>query len=374
VRGRWRAVVFALVPVVLFLGVAEIVLRGTHLFGARLSWSRPDDVIGYRYVPGRDFWHDKENDHPISGRMNRWGWRDRDRPLEKPDGTYRVALLGDSQVEALPVEMDSTFWSLAAVELARRGLSVDLMNFGRSSMTQTEQLLVLESDALRFSPDAVLLVFVPVNDVEDVRPATARSSLRPFYRVADDGTLTLDTSFRDSRAYRVKVFLNPWKERSALVSLALERWNLWRQARRPPPGERPERIEGALTLCTDRPDSAFVKSYRLNRILLGEIASRCREEGIPFGIVCSNWIYEADQIRRFRGMDSSFDPDYFENDLAALADSLGISFVGVQSTFRRDHAAHGEPLTWGHWNYRGHRIVAGLLADEIARVLAARDG
>jgi hypothetical protein len=269
------------------------------------------------------------------------------------------------------VEIDSTFWSIAEAKLADRGLAVDFLNFGRASMTQTEELLVLESDAWRFAPDLVVVVFVPVNDVGDVRRATTSSRLRPFYELGPDGSPALDTSFRDGRAYRIKVLLNPLKERSALVSLALERWNLWRQTRRPPPGERPDRIEGALTLCTATPDPAFVKSYRLNRLLLAEIASRCRAKRVPFAIVCSNWMYEADAIRKYRAMDPSFDSDFFERDLRALADSLGAGFVGVQSAFRRDYEEHGQRLTWGHWNYRGHRLVADLLAAEVSACLAA---
>jgi hypothetical protein len=370
VSGRWKPIVFTVAAIALFLVPVEMLLRATHLFGARLSWSRPDDVLGYRYVPHREFWDDDENDHPISGRMNSWGWRDRERPLEKPEGVRRVALLGDSQVEALQVEIDSTFWSIAGVELADRGLAVDFLNFGRASMTQTEQLLVLESDALRFAPDLVFVVFVPVNDVGDVRRATTGSRIRPFYEVAADGSLALDTSFREGRSYRIKAWMNPLKERSALVSLALERWNLWRQTRRPPLGERPNRIEGALTLCTATPDPAFAKSYRLNRILLAEIAARCKARNVPFAIVCSNWMYEAEAIAKYRAMDPSFDADFFETDLAQLADSLGAGFVGVQTAFRRDYEEHGQRLTWGHWNYRGHRVVAELLAEEVSACLA----
>ena len=141
---RFRNIALNLVLGLAALTVAAAVVEGflriTHFAGARMAWTQPDDRVGWRFTPGREYWHFKENDHPISGRINTLGWRDVERSRDRQAGVLRVAVLGDSFVEALQVELDSTFCRIAERELARRlDRPVEVMNFGRSGTTTSEQ-------------------------------------------------------------------------------------------------------------------------------------------------------------------------------------------------------------------------------------------
>ena len=106
------------------------------------------------------------------------------------------------------------------------------MSFGRSGMTQTEQWVILERDVMQFDPDLVIIVFLPINDIDEVSPATADELLRPFFHVTDTGALELDTGFTRQRPYFLKRMVNPFKQHSALVSLGVERYTLLRRSRR----------------------------------------------------------------------------------------------------------------------------------------------
>ena len=86
-----------------FILTLELVLRATHLFGARISYSEPDPILGWRHTPKSKYWFYEENDHPITGRINSYGWRDKEWSLKKPENVYRIAVLGDSMVEAFQV-------------------------------------------------------------------------------------------------------------------------------------------------------------------------------------------------------------------------------------------------------------------------------
>ena len=123
----------------------------------------------------------QENDHPITGTINRFGWRDVNWPIRKPKGTIRIAILGDSFVEAIQVEDDSTFESLSKRALIGAEGRGEVMNFGRSGYTQSEELLVLQRDVLRFDPDVVVLFFFPGNDITDMARRTAPNRQRPFF-------------------------------------------------------------------------------------------------------------------------------------------------------------------------------------------------
>ena len=58
-------------------------------------------------------------DQPLT--INRWGMRDRDYPLAKPGGTYRIALLGPSHVMGSGVADGQTFADYLEEELNEGG-------------------------------------------------------------------------------------------------------------------------------------------------------------------------------------------------------------------------------------------------------------
>ena len=374
-RGLSLNIALALGALLVAVLLLEVFLRVTHFAGARIAWTQPDDRIGWRFTPGHDYWHFKENDHPISGTINRMGWRDVERTREKPPGTLRVAVIGDSFVEALQVELDSTFCRIAERDLTERlGRPVEVMNFGRSGTTTSEQLLILESDVLPCDPDIVTLLFVPDNDIADIAPATALDPMRPFYRERSDGTLELDTSFSQTRSFRTRRRINALKQRSALVSLAATRYNLARQARRQGEiGPRPGSLPAHLTLCTDTPDRTYAENFSLNRRLLSEIASSCERAGVPLLLMCGPTAYRADDIERWRSLNSTFEPGAIESELSAWATSHGAAFIGLQALFLADHAVRGIDLTWSHLNYAGHRVAAGALFEVVAGGLSAAE-
>ena len=369
-RVRAAAKNLALFAVSLFLVFVaiEVVLRTTHLFNARLSFTQPDRLIAWSFTPGREYWAAYENDHPIVGRINSHGWLDRERAMEKPDGVFRVAVLGDSFVEAMQVELDSTFLAIAERKLGRKGARVELLNFGRSDATTTEEILILERDANRFDPDLVVLCFWPRNDIDDVNPATATNPLRPYVKLMDDGKLELDASFTETAEFKRKLYINPFKQRSALISLLAVRYNVWKRARRwQALGAVSDTlsIREELTLCTATPDPVFAANYALCKRIAEEIEDICQRRDAGFLFVCLADVYDPARAAEFRALDSTFNEDFFDEDLSQWAASRGIDYLGMQRPFRERLAATGEELHWAHWNYAGHRLAARVLAEAI---------
>jgi len=110
----------------------------------------------------------------------------------------------------------------------------------------------------------------------------------------------------------------------------------------------PASITGFLSLCTSDPDEAYSKNYELNKILLREIAGICKSEGIEFvRVVLDNDAYLPVVEERYRKIDSTFDPCFFEVDLRVYSEEQGIGLIGLQSIFRKDYGTHGKELYWG---------------------------
>ena len=363
-----KRLLLVVVSLVVVCGVLEVVLRTTHLFHARLSWTEPDRDIGWRFTPGREYWFFGENDHAITGRINAMGWRDRERTVAKPAGTFRIAVLGDSYVEAFQVEQDSTF--VARAERAFKQShppafnDVEVMNFGRSGMSPTEESIVLQRDVLPCHPDAVLLLFTPHNDIADVNRATAADKERPFPGPERNGSdvIVFDKSFVQQRGFRMREAINPLKQHSALVSLVVERYNAARFARAQQHVRDAAALSPEQSLCTAHPDSVFAKNYMVCKKLIETMAMACRGQGILFELASVPLVYEDSAVARAQKIDPAFDPGFFDDDLGALAEAGGFVYVPLTAAFAARSRA-GANLQWTHWNYRGHRAAFETLLN-----------
>jgi len=383
IRGLIKNIFFSSIIFLIFLCFLEILLRSTHLFNARISFSEPDPILAWRFTPGHTYWGKKENDHTVTGRINSYGWRDKEWAIKKPINTYRIAVLGDSYVEAFQVESDYTFLALTERQLNEKyKLKVELMNFGRGGYTQTEELLVLKNEVVKFSPDMVVLFFFPVNDIKDVSRETAGNLIRPFYNVSKNGKLILDTSFVEKREFKIKCLINWFKQHSALISLLCERYNSYKmqkQARAESMTDAKrkktiqKKIEGYLSICTDKPAARYLRGYQLNKILIKAMWKYCKDKEIRFMLVTIDTpVYIPGEEKKYKLIDPTFDANFFEDDLKSFAKSINIEYLGLQRIFRQSFENKGIPLHWehGHWNYEGHKIVANALIDKIISILS----
>jgi hypothetical protein len=353
-----------------FLLGLEVLLRTTHVFGARISWSEPHEIYGWRFAPKAEYWNRPPEGGRSSGWINSYGWRDVEWSLNNQPGVYRVAVVGDSYVEAFQVEVAETFLKIAESILATQGYKVELMNFSRSGFTTTEELLVIRDEVLKFSPDLIALFFYPPNDIRDVSKDLSPETLRPFF-LYDDGVsdLYLDTSFTEDSSFRLKKMINPLKRNSALVSLATERYQLFRERAREPLFDNDCSIKGYLTLATANPNPAYSRAFDLNKRLIGEIARIVKPQREMMLVTINSPGWKSTDAECLRSKDATFDPFYFDDELSALASAKKITHLGLQREFRKDWEKNPRELHWGHWNYEGHELVAALLADKIANLV-----
>ena len=161
-----------------------------------------DYYRGFALRPGVEGTYRREGTSYV--RINSDGLRDREHAKTKPANTVRIALLGDSFVEAMHVPMEQTFWRLLGPKLeackAFDGRQVEIINFGVSGYGTTQELITLRQKVWDYSPDIVVLAFTIFNDVYDnFRPLNGTEQV-PYF-VYQDGHLVYDASFRDSPKY-----------------------------------------------------------------------------------------------------------------------------------------------------------------------------
>lgn len=94
-----------------------------------------------------------------SFRTNSVGLRDREYPVEKPMGVFRIAVLGGSYAVGVGVEIEDTFHSVLERAL-NQGYSsprFEIINFAMGGYLPTQLTSVLRHRALRYQPDLVLV-------------------------------------------------------------------------------------------------------------------------------------------------------------------------------------------------------------------------
>jgi hypothetical protein len=126
------------------------------------------------YAPGAEliFRYDSnprgtfDDDNSLTSRLNNHGFRGRDVSKKKPEGVFRIMVVGDSFTFGEGVRLEDTF--VARLEgILRDGPmpAVEVLNFGIGSWGARSEYFYLVKEGLQFEPDLVLLVFTP-NDAE----------------------------------------------------------------------------------------------------------------------------------------------------------------------------------------------------------------
>lgn len=196
-------VLVALVLVELFLRyVQPPEVRVDRIYN--VLYLEPDPLVGWKHPANFDFqWRGFSNgcvefDVPVS--MNSYGFRDTAWSLEKPDNLVRIALLGDSHIEALQVPHEETAGQvlqqkLNASPLAAAGTQFEVMNFGVSNYSVSQYQLVYDAYARQFQPDYVVIYVAYFHMVRStlrvpgLGPNYPQLEIRPTYTLDDEGEL-----------------------------------------------------------------------------------------------------------------------------------------------------------------------------------------
>jgi hypothetical protein len=182
-----------------FLAVAACtigVLLGLELFLRVAGYQArdpygPDPVLGWTRRPALD--------------VNAAGVRDRRTLIHKAEDVYRIAVLGDGYTEAMDLPVNQTYWRLLPKHLEECGFQpgrrVEVLNFAVAGYSTAQAYVMLETRAIRYAPDLVLLQFA-ADDVRENSFALADRKDRPFFMLEPGGGLRFDDAFATAPDFR----------------------------------------------------------------------------------------------------------------------------------------------------------------------------
>jgi rhodanese-related sulfurtransferase len=239
---------------------------------------------------------------------NRWGMRDQDYELQRPADTYRVALLGPSNVMGWGVGDGETFEALLESRLNRESngtpfAKYEILNFGVQGYQPPQQLAALDK-ALAFDPTAVFYV------------ATGRESSRAARYLVEAVQKRIEIPYPALQAVVAKAVLDPG-------------------------------MDEATALRRIAPFHAEI----LTAVYQG-IAEQCRSRGIV-----PVWIF-LPQVRQGRWQEET-------PEMLRIAQAAGFVMVDLGDIYKGVDVASIRLAEWDHHpNQRGHELIAARLYHE----------
>ena len=360
---RWRnfAVNLGLVlaSVLVFVGFCEFVVF-------RLVWLASDVPANafvegvVRYAPNQHGTWRVRDEIAAPYRINAEGWNSGlgDYAVARRPGVARVAVVGDSFVEALQVPYDRSLGELLSAELGGARRAVEVYRFGISGAPLSQYLQMTEREVVRYRPDWVVVLIVH-NDFDEsykFKPGRYTSSFLKL-RV-EDGRVTDE------------IAPQPWQPGTAewLRQTATARFLLYRWQVRP----------GFLVDLLLPRARAAAAGYAANTDIAAVLADRRGVESVTdylFGrldvVVRSmgaNLLLAMDTDRSaiYRGSDS---PALVLNRIAEdTAERHHIPFLDLQPVFAADWQREHRRFDFdadGHWNGHGHAVAAGAIAHAL---------
>ncbi len=331
VRSRAKSRAFRILAALLTMVVTLLLAEGAARVYAKVAGKDRalvfDSELGWRPLPNLskvgDYWGITR-----PARTNSHGWRDAEHAIRKPDGVRRAVLLGDSFAFGFLVDDGER-----VSELLENGLErFEVVNMGVTAWGTDQQLRALEIDGFRYSPDIVILLTFPQNDLLDVRKERNCSWPKPYFDLVG-GKLEL---IRPAMTWDVRL-----RSISYCAEFAYGK------------------------LRTKETDERFAERWKsrdavpLYAAIVRRMAEECKARGIRLVAIIA---YPKESL--------STGPTEAETQVRAALDEAGFATCDTLDAFR-EHANAGESLYTDdavHWNAKGNAVAA----EEVRRLLLAQ--
>jgi hypothetical protein len=365
------SVIFGLV---LFACLGELGLRVfTHYVKSFRSapFRQYDPLLGISLIPNKRTFHSRGC---FQGEVvtNRWGFRDRERSLEKSPGEFRIALLGDSAVEAVQVKPEEVMNIRMEKLLQAKGYSnTKVLAFAVEGIGTTQELLMYQKRVRQFHPDLVILLWIDndvMNNSSTIQPKVygIHTWYAPYYDLGPDGNLV----FRPVAGRPLDGFLS-FLESHGLLVYYLERiwdrvgfgWAKW------------EGIPLQWGVYGDPLDPEWERAWLITEKVLAQLAATVENDGAKFVVAVLPNFYKIDPDWRQRfakevgRVPRSFNPETMDERLQEIANRnhIALHFLAPYlQTYRDEHHLRWPYFSFTcdpHYSPLGNEVAAEAIVE-----------
>jgi hypothetical protein len=193
--------------------------------GEQAVYTQFDPVLGWRNRPGTSVTYNRR-EYQTKVEINRLGFRDIERSVEKPAGRKRIVILGDSFVEAYAVERDEGISRRIEMLANQDGCPVDVVNAGVHGYSIDQEYLWFKGEGEPLGADIVMMA-VYYNDILITTRNNYWGSLKPILEIRGGELVPVNTPIPGPKP-SAPVAVGPARpaasiEGSALKQLLVER-------------------------------------------------------------------------------------------------------------------------------------------------------
>ncbi len=373
-----------------------IIEAGLRIVGySSPEFYQPSETQGYSLIPNSSGWYKKEGRAFV--RINSDGFRDVEHQIAKPDGTFRIAVIGDSYVEALQVSQEEMFTKYLAEKASGCGFAdgkkLEVLNFGVSGYGTAQELLMTREKVWKYSPDLVLLLMTTNNDISDNLRVFKQTPI-PYF-VMKDGALSLDNSFRNDASFALRNsklsrtgawfkqnlrFVQGIGEMTVNIKYWYGRWKAKRAADSPISNDESPAQTADIGIDSqiyrEPSDENWKMAWSVTEGLISMLRRETLEKGAKFAVVTlSNGVQVLPSLEGRQwfqdhiGVGDLFYPDKRiaqfcrsnEIPVITLAPELG-AYASSNNIFL--HGFEGN-IGYGHWNQMGHRVAGEIIGRHL---------
>ena len=322
------------------------------------------EIRGKNDVPYGEFTYIGNNvgtisDFKVLVKNNSLGFHDKEYYFHRKPGVKRIIVLGDSQVEAIQVDISHTFHKILEKKLNNNGHKVEVIALGKSGYGIKEAIDIYEKLGKKYDPDIVIWSFTNNNDIQDadrefqriiqhrklkdllgipdfLKPSKIATYLytRKWISQEESSTELGETNFKDEFYYINKI--NNWDQ-----IVFLKQW--------------PPRFEQIW--------NSFSKYYL-------EFIGKVRNDGKNLITISSSGAIPYFLLRSNKELDWDFNkPNRLVEE---LSNKNAVKFLSMKSTFDLYMKNTGKDVVFsydGHLNEVGHELVAEALYSEVKNFL-----
>jgi hypothetical protein len=400
-----RPPVLALVGAALFSVLFSLVLLevALHVVGyprTKTSHQRfyveHDPQRGWRNVPNADGWFSTD-EYDVHLQYNARGIRGPALPYEKPDGTFRVVILGDSFIEGYSVNREDRVAEQLEKLLTGQDPSrkYEVIALGTAGYSTDQELIWLEAEGIKYEPDVVVTMFY-MNDVWFNGQSKYWRGEKPAF-VMQNGELTLtnvpvpdpragkkEKKKESGRGFRHWIRAN--SKIYALISLSLENSPGLRGVATTlglvSPREEDEddggpRVADELSVFQKTLPTDTQRGWAMTEAILDEMDAVAQQAGadfIAFHIPFKGVVYPADWgpiLAKLGIPQDQLDPGAVKQQFDRICANRDLDCIEPTAEYVRvaqERGPDGERLYYvqdNHWKPGGHALAAQLLAKRI---------
>ena len=343
-------------------------------------------LLGWDKVPGHTHRAQRSEGIDYLFRYNSHGLRGPEWAYQRPAGTRRVLVLGDSFAEGFFTSEEGTVASVLERRLAGQGCApCETINGGTAAYSTDQEYLFYCEEGRRYGAAAVVLMFYYNDLFYDIVPVGVNGGPKPLFALSGDELRLTNTPLvaptpvsAEERQMRVQP-QEPWHRSVALRLLGnrldetnprldrlLERVGLVAPSM-PTPAEE---------LTVFGVGERVPEMWRATHALLRELKRAVEADGARLVVLYVPVVFEVDprewEVTRERyRLGRRWSPNKVFDKLAAVCGELEIPLADPREALRRANVSGHAPYFRSdfHWNETGHRIGAEAATPFVAAAL-----